>query len=182
MEILSQIVGYIGTATAVVGFQVKARKHLLLCQIFSNLLVAFSFVLLGPDKLSGGAICFVAVFHTFFNYLHSKKGNAPPLWQTGIFFLIYTAVSAITLFTAGSFLFPLSLFPYFCSVLFILAITLKNDSLSRLCFFANASLWIFYDIFGTTFAVANLVTHILVLISNIIGIVRMDLLPKFSKK
>ena len=56
MEILSQIVGYIGTATAVVGFQVKARKHLLLCQIFSNLLVALSFVLLGPDKLAGGSI------------------------------------------------------------------------------------------------------------------------------
>jgi len=176
MQIVSQIVGYLGTAAAIMGFQVKKRELLLLCQIAANLLVSMSFIFLG--QLAGGSICFIATGHTVMNYVLAKKKKAPAWWQNAIFLLLYLGASVYSWVTAERFLFPVDLFPFMCAMLFFLAITLTKAGRVRLCFLANASLWILYDVLGSTLAVANLVTHILVWTSNLISIIRYDVLAK----
>jgi len=176
METVSQIVGYLGTAAAIAGFQVKKRELLLLCQIAANLLVSLSFLLLG--QVAGGSVCFIATGHTVWNYILAKKEKNPSLWQNVLFIALYTAASVWSWVTASRFLFPVDIFPYLCAMLFLLAITVKNPKTIRLCFLANASLWILYDVLGASFAVANLVTHVLVWISNVISIVRYDVIVK----
>jgi len=176
METVSQIVGYLGTAAAIAGFQVKKRELLLLCQIAANLLVSLSFLLLG--QVAGGSICFIATGHTIVNYILAKKEKNPTWWQNVLFIALYTGASVYSWVSAPQFLFPVDLFPYFCALLFLLAITIKKGSAIRLCFIANASLWILYDVLGATLAIANLVTHILVWISNLISIIRYDVMKK----
>ncbi len=174
LTLLSNIAGYLGTAAAILGFQVKKREGLLACQIASNLLVSLSFLFL--FQLAGGSICFIATGHTIVNYCLAKR-NKVPTWQlNALFLLLYLAASVYSWVTAEQFLFPVDVFPFICAVLFLLAITFTNGKVIRLLFLANAVLWILYDLFGATFAAANLVTHILVLLSNVIAIIRYDVI------
>lgn len=175
-KLMSDIAGYMGTAAAILGFQVKKRESLLACQIAANLLVSLSFLLLG--QAAGGSICFIATGHTVMNYVLSKRDRSPAWWQSGIFLFLYAAASVYAWITAETFLFPIDVFPLACAVLFFFAVTITDGRTVRLCFLANAVLWILYDLLGSTLAVANLVTHILVCASNVISIVRYDLIRR----
>lgn len=176
LQLMSDIAGYLGTAAAILGFQVKKRQSLLACQIAANFLVSLSFLFLG--QVAGGSICFIATGHTIMNYVLASKDKSPAWWQSGIFLTLYVAASVYAWVTAETFLFPVDVFPLVCAILFFFAVTVTNGRAVRLCFLANAILWILYDLLGATVATANLVTHILVFTSNVISIVRYDIIGR----
>lgn len=176
MELISNIAGYLGTAAAIVGFQVKKRESLLASQIASNLLVSLSFLLLG--KVTGGLICFIATGHTIMNYILTRRDKNPTWWENALFLSLYVAASVYSWVTAELFRFPVDVFPLICAILFFFAVTLTRGRTIRLCFLANAILWILYDLLGAEIAVANLITHVLVCTSNVISIVRYDLIKR----
>lgn len=172
--LISQICGYLGTAAAVVGFQVKKREALLISQIAANLLVSLSFIFIG--KPTGGLICFIATGHTILNFCLAKREKNPTWWMNAIFITLYLSASVFSWVTAETFRWT-EILPLVCAGLFFLAITFTKGRTVRLCFLANAVVWIAYDLLGIL-AVANLVTHLIVFASNLISVIRFDIIGK----
>lgn len=182
METLSLIVGYAGTLVNIVAFQVKNRKTLLLFQIISNLLPAISFMLLGMEKMIGGAVAFVASFHTAVTYYYSQKGSVPPWAPSALFIGLYAVASFLPSVIAGG-IGLLDLFPFLTGVIYVFALREPRIENARWFFFTNLILWILYDCLGEKVAVANLITHCITLGSIIISIIRYNfILPARERK
>ena len=175
---LSLIFGYIATVTSIIGFQLKKQKQIIISQFIANAFVALSYFFLGPEKMAGGAICMVGAVQTLVNYMFIKNNNLPPKKITAGFLVAYTAAFVLTIYIAGSFAFPYDVLPFAGSLIFLLAVSTNNSKLTRMLFFANITIFILYDCISTPIATANLLTHICILISVIVGIVRYDILKK----
>ena len=176
MNELSLVIGYLGTLAAVVSYQMKNRRGVLIFQCAANALVAVSYLFQEGAKISGALICLIAAVHTVVNFLMDIRGHQPPVAVTGLFVLAYTGATGWTMWQSQHFSVP-ELLPWLCALLFVAAITLPRQTDSHKCFFVNAVLWIIYDVLGTL-SWANLVTHICILISITVGIVRMDIRKK----
>lgn len=178
MQSLSLAFGYAGTIAAVLGFQLKKQRQIVISQCIANLLVALSYVVLSWTKISGGAICIVAAVHTFINYTFLKKDKTPPKMIGVIFFFAYVAVSVLTIVLSGEFRFPYDLLPLFGAIALLFGVSTSDPRKTRLFFFVNTLIWITYDFMAAPVAVANLVTHIFILCSVVTGIIRYDILKK----
>ena len=176
MKEWSLIIGYMGTLAAVVSYQMNKRQWILILQCVANALVAASYLLQEGAKLSGALICLIAAVHTVVNYGLDRKGKKPPIPVTLLFGLAYTGATVWTMWQSGHFSVT-ELLPWICALLFVSAITLPRESDSRKCFFFNGVLWIVYDVMGTL-SMANLITHICVLVSVVVGIFRLDIQKK----
>ena len=175
---LSLIFGYAGTVTSIVSMQLKRQKHILLSQALSNGLGALSYLLLGGDSMLAGTGMVLGAVQCLINYLCIKNGKLPPKYLPGIFLLLSAANSAIHILASGVFRFPVDLIPVSCALLFVIGVTMKRAAATRLFFLANASLWIVYDLMVRPVAQANLVTHMVVVLSVAVGIVRYDMIRK----
>lgn len=172
----SLILGYIGTAIAIAGFQLKKQWQIIISQCLSNLLVALSYLFLDLSKITGGAMCLVGGVHTLINYFYLRKDKNPPKYIAVVFFFVYALVSAGVLYMAGNVNVPYDLLPTIGSMLFLVGVSSTNPRFTRVIFFFNMIIWTTYDFMAAPIAWANLVTHIGILISIIVGIVRYDIL------
>ncbi|GEM_PF-2392495 len=175
MEKISICIGAVGTVLGFLSFQTKNKKTYLIYQILSNLMVAASFLFLGLDRLSGGLLCFAAIFQGLLNYRYVSKNEPISRWSVIFFFILYSALTLVPEFVQGALRFPYSFCPFFCAVFFLLSICAKEGKTTRIFGACNSAVWIIYDMFGVTFALSNFATHTLLLISTIIGILRYDI-------
>lgn len=175
---LSLIAGYIATIASVAGFQLKTQKNIIISQSIANALVAISYFLLGPSKMAGGAACAVGTIQTLVNYFYFRRNKTPHKFITVIFFFCYVASSALTIHLAGTLNFPNDLLPLLGSLVFLFAVSTPNPTVTRILSFVNMLIWLTFDCLVTPIAVANLVTHICITISVIVGLFRYDILIK----
>lgn len=178
MEILSLIIGYIGTAVGIMAYQIKRRDLLLIFQIAGNLLPAISFLLLGPDKMIGGLVALIATCHTAIAYRSVKKGSVPSWSVTALFIALYAVGSFVPALLENTFHPFLDACPFLCGLFFSLALRANTVSLARVFYLFGSIPWLFYDCMGETVAVANLLTHIIALLSVVVSIIRYDILSK----
>jgi hypothetical protein len=66
------------------------------------------------------------------------------------------------------------------AVIFAIGMTQKKASAARLWYVANPLFWIVYDLFSMAYG--NIITHSLIFISTLIGIIRLDLPVYRAKK
>lgn len=176
---MSLIFGYAATVAAIIGFQLKKQHHIIISQFFANSLVALSYIVLDISKIAGGVTCLVGAAQTFINFLYLKKDKTPPKGITLVFLAAYIGASVLTLsLSPQTASIPYDLLPLLGSFAFLISVSTKNSTATRYWFFANIIIWIVYDAAASPVAVANLVTHICILISIIVGIVRYDILKK----
>lgn len=173
---LSLIFGYAGTVTSIVSMQLKCQKYILLSQAFANGLGALSYLFLGGNSMMAGTGMVLGAVQCLVNYLYIKSRKLLPKYIPVVFLLLSVLNSAVHLLASGAFRFPVDLIPVSCALLFVIGVTMKKPGATRLFFLANASLWIVYDLLVRPVAQANLVTHIVVVLSVVIGIVRYDIL------
>ena len=173
---LSYIFGYAGTLTAIVSVQLKRKKYILLSQILANGFGALSYLFLGGDSMMAGTALVLGMIQCLIGYIYDQKEKLLPKFIPGLFLLLSVLNSAVHIWVAGVFHFPVDLIPVSCLLLFTIGVSMKNASAIRLYFLANASLWVVYDLMVRPIAQANLVTHIVVTLSVLIGIVRHDIL------
>lgn len=175
---LSNVFGYGGTLFSVIGFQLKKQSHIIVCQFVANLLVALSYFALGASKVAGGAVCFVGAIQTFVNYLYFRKNSNPPNLVTVLALIAYIAASVSTIYLSGNIAVLCAWIPLLGSMIFMVAVSTSNSTLTRFLFLVNMCVWITYDTISQPVAIANLITHVCILISVVIGIFRHDLKPK----
>lgn len=156
----------------IVIYQFKEMKTLVVGQCVVNLLAFLTFAF--GDGLSGAAVCGIATVQTFLIYwLYQRKGKKTPLWFALTFVAVYLACSVVTYKS------PADILTAATAVLFASSVVQSQSWKYRIIMFANAILWIPYDIIVAA-PIPMLVTHGIGVASVVAGIVRLDIKKWFK--
>lgn len=163
--ILSQIIGAIVAVAAILSLQLKNVKAILICQLICNGLGGVSYILLGG--LAGFMLHVVATVQTILFFIIRSKNLKEPKYLSWIFVAAFLACSLATFQSA------VDIFSLIAAVACSLALCCKKPSHYRICMLINCGCWLLYD--ASVAAYTMILTHGAVVISSIVGIIRLDL-------
>ena len=165
MYIAGQLVGILVAIVAILSLQCKNIKKLLALQVLANGLLMLNYALL--DNWSGAIVGILGAVQTVIVFLFRSKEKSIPLYITILFMASFIAS---TIFTYQK---PLDILPCVAALLFVLITIQEKTSVCRKFALPNNITWIIYDIGAGAWT--TLITHILLLISAIVGIIRLDI-------
>lgn len=167
---IAQGISILTLLAAILMMQCKNMKWLLVGQITANFLTAFSYLLL--NGLSGAGICLIAVLQSAVMFLYNRKEK--PIHRPVLigFILLYVLCSAYYYQS------PVDIISGAAAICFCISVTTRTASASRRWYVFNPIGWMIYDIF--TLAYGNLIMHLIVFISTLSAMIRLDGL--FRKK
>lgn len=171
--IASQIIGLIATALSVVAGQVNSTKTILALELILNSLCALAALLVGG--VNGAIVCIIASVAAVFLFYFNKKNIKTPTWFYVCAFVAFL-ISGIITFVLLSEKNWYDILPIFASMLFVLALSAKKPMYYRIYMVINASSWIVYNFLITAYT--SILTQAILLVSLIIGIIRLDILKK----
>ena len=143
----------------------------MLCQVICNGLGTLSYVLL-DGGLSGCGIYLVATLQSLLFFILRTKEIKEPVWIYPIIFAAYIGCSLLT------FKGPLDIVPMIAALLCAASLIQKKPFLYRAILLLNGIVWIIYDVFLPEVAYSMLVTHAIIALSALVGIIRLDILKK----
>ena len=165
---IAQSISVVTTLIAILCMQLKKMNMILLCQITSNFLAGMTYLLLGG--ISGLGISIIAVVQSVIMYFYGKKGKSPHPIVTVAFCASYFACSLLVYQSIFDIL------PAAAAVFFALSVAQKKPSNYRIFAAINPIFWIAYDIY--TLAYVYILMHSGILISAVVGIIRLDVLGR----
>jgi hypothetical protein len=165
---IAQSISVVTTLIAILCMQLKKMNMILLCQITSNFLAGLTYLLLGG--ISGLGISIIAVVQSVIMYFYGKKGKSPHPIVTVAFCASYFACSLLVYQSIFDIL------PAAAAVFFALSVAQKKPSNYRIFAAINPIFWIAYDIY--TLAYVYILMHSGILISAVVGIIRLDVLGR----
>lgn len=173
-EVLAQIIGFVAMGIAIVSFQQKSQRGIILLQMFSSFLWVINFVLLGG--IAGALLNSVGVFRSLVFGNKQKFHADKVIWVWGFaatYLLMY--VLTFTAFgkepTAQNLL--LEFLPVIGTTFNTIGYYSKKARTVRLLGLINSPMWLIYDAFaGSIFGV---LTEIFCICSIVIGLWRFDL-------
>jgi len=167
--ITSQALMAVGLIFFIATYFAINRSKLLGLNITSNTIVAVGFALLGG--WSAMAMCGIAAARDITSGIINKNRPAKDANKTTrldyALLVFWMALFTIAMFF--TFQGPISLFPYFETLLFTYSIWQKNIFVYRLLGIVCASLWIVYNIWITNFV--GLMTESIVLLAALAGLI-----------
>lgn len=171
MEILIQAFGFGGILAAVIAFQCKKHKTILFWRTTNEFLFAVQYLLLGA--YTGMAMNLVGCVRNiiFAHNVERKKNNLPFI----IFFCLLFIGSGIYTWQGYA-----SIFIIVAKLITTLAYGNKNTTIVRCCVLVTSSSWLVYNLFAGSDA--GVICEILTLSSLVLGIIRLDILPRIQKK
>ena len=171
LKMIAQIIGFCGTIIVVIGMQQKKYKHIVLCKIGNEFLSSVHYLLLGgyTGMLANLASCMTNGCY----YFRIKKGKSTLPFQI-IFAAMFVAIGALSWHGA------ISIFVVLAKLISSVALGIKNPRTIRILNLISNPCWLVYNIY--VFSLAGIACEAVTLISLIVGILRMDLLPKLKNK
>lgn len=163
--------GLITSLTALISFQLKDMRLVLICQIICNGTGAVSYLLAPTSGLSGFAIFAVAILQCIVFFILRCKGVNEPKFAAYVFAAGYLACSLLTYKS------PLDIFSAAAAQTCAFGVAQKNASFYRLLLLFNGILWLTYDLLLPA-AITITLAHVITIASSFIGIVRLDILAK----
>lgn len=179
MEILSYILSILGLISMVTASLIKGEnmKGILILVFLGNMLVATSYCF--EAAWNGALSCFVGAAQTFLNYFFESKNKKLPMLMVGIYAGAFVVVNVAPYITNIVALFTsFGIVALIASLTFIMCIGQKSGTKYRIWSIINMVLWALYDLLSGAYA--PLVTHAIMLASNIIGLLIHDV--KNTKK
>jgi len=161
---IAQAISLITTVVGIAAMQFRQMRHILIGQLLANLLAAATYFLL--DGFSGAGVCLLAIVQTLAMYAFNRQQKQPPRWLIGGFIAMYIACSAL------SYRSPADLFSAAAAVCFALSVSQEKAAASRRWYVLNPLCWMIYDV--ATRAYGNLIMHLIILISTLAAMLRMD--------
>lgn len=169
--IAAQAVGLVALVFAMISYQMKTQKGIVLIQIVSCSFFAIHFLMLGA--YTGALMNLIAAVRSVVFANKDKKWGKSNWW---IVFFSLVCIVAVGFTWEG----PLSLMPMAGMVLTSIAWGIEKASLVRLISLPSSPLWIIYNVIcGST---AGVVTEVFVMISIITAMIRLDLPKKKTDK
>lgn len=169
MNILAQIISGMGTASNIIGINLKDKLKCLIFFIIGNSLVALSLGMM--NAYSGMIVQITFVIETIINYFLERKNEKfqYPIWLI-IMYIMIPCIINIFYFSSVWDIFPIA-----ASILFPLAILSKGTKL-RVLNLVSVAVWIPYNM---AFAVyVAVVSCSIFTIMNFMAIVRYDIIKK----
>ncbi len=168
---IAQIIGFIALVFAMISYQMKTQKGIVVIQIVSCTFFAVHFLLL--NAYTGALMNFIAAVRSVVFANKDKKWGKSNWW---IVFFSLVCVVAVGFTWEGA----LSLMPMLGMVLTSIAWGIEKASLVRLISLPSSPLWIVYNIIcGST---AGVLTEAFVMVSIITAMIRLDIPKKKQNK
>ena len=172
---LAQGISVIAGVLAIVMLQLKNMKIILLFQILINLIASTNYLLM--DGGSGMLLSLVAIFHSIVMFFYNTKEIKPHVPVTVGFILIYFACSIYNLVITHD---PMEILPAFAAFCFSMCLMQKKPSVFRIWAAFNPTFWLPYDIYTESYVM--FMVHAGILISSIVGMIRVDGIFKRKKQ
>ena len=170
-DMMAQLIGLLALISAMISYQMKTQKKIVLIQIVSCTLFAIHFLLL--NAYTGALMNLIAAIRSVVFANKDKKWGKSNWW---IVFFSFVCIVAVAFTWEGI----LSLMPMLGMVLTSIAWGIEKASLVRLISLPSSPLWIVYNfICGST---AGVLTEVFVMSSIITAIIRLDLPKKKHNK
>lgn len=164
MDTIAQILGIIALSFAVVSYQQKTHKRILVFQLLANTTFCIHFIMLGA--VTGGILNAVAATRAIIFVNKGKKWAENKIWLW-----VFCAVSIIVGILTWKDLY--SILPILGMLCTTAALWIKTPKYVRLVSFPSSPLWLVYNAVNNSFAGA--ITEIITMCSIIIAIIRLDL-------
>ena len=171
MDILIQLIGGLGILASFAAFQCKQHKHILNLRTLSEFIFAVQYFLLGA--YTGMAADLLGCLRNQIFTRQIARGKK----TTGSIALFSLAFIAFGILTWEG---PKSILVIFAKVLSTVAYGNKNPTVVRTIILLTSSSWLIYNIY--VFSLAGIACEMVTLISLIVGIIRMDLLPRLQAR
>lgn len=179
IDIIAQIISIIAMAIALLSFQQKTQKRIVLMQFCSSSLFVIHFFMIGA--ITGCLLNAIGIVRAF---IYSKKGQKWAdhiLWPVlfvvaffGVYALNFTVLGLEP--TLGNLL--LELLPTLGMVATTVSFRMEKASRVRIFSLISAPLWLTYNAFNLS--IGGILTEVFSLISILIGILRLDIRRKKS--
>lgn len=171
MDIIIQIIGGFGILASIISFQCKKHNRILFFRTLNEFIFSIQYLLLGAYT---GMI--MNIIGCIRNIIFSKRVSQNK-----------STVLGSVIFSIGFFLFGLLTYQGKKSILIIIAKILstlaygnKNTTVVRSLILVTSTSWLIYNY--CVGSIAGILCEAFTLLSLIAGIIRLDIVPRFSKK
>jgi hypothetical protein len=171
MDILVQLIGGLGILASLISFQCKKHNSILAFITLNEAIFAAQYLMLGA--YTGTAMNLIGCVRNTVFSKQLAKGKKTTV-STIIFTIIFFIFGILTWQGAKSILIIVA------KVLSTIAYGNKNPTVVRGIVFITCTSWLIYNY--CVFSVAGVICEAVTLISLLIGIVRLDLMPRLAKK
>ena len=164
MELIAQIIGFIGLAVSILAFQFKKHRGIVLTKSLSELIFSIQYILLGA--WSGAILDFISVIRNLlYGHLVKKNRSTTPVI---IAFGIFVLATGFVAYDGW-----VSLLPVVSKLLTTISYGLKKEKWLRLITLPSCIFWIMYNAYIGV--IAGILVDSLALISLLIAIYKFDI-------
>ncbi len=167
MQIIAQLIGFMGTITYFLVFQMKKRKSILGLNILAGAIFVLHFFLIGA--YTGAAMNIVCSLRCVIYYYDDKKWARSKVWL-GVFILASIVLGVYTWSDAYSVL------PLISMILTSISFWLKRERNIRLLTLPSPPCWMLYNIHNGS--ISGFLTDTVIFISLLISLFRYDILKR----
>ena len=170
MDIIIQLIGGLGIIASIISFQCKKHNSILFFRSLNEFIFAIQYFLL--DAYTGMAVNLIGCIR---NIVFTKQisKNKKTTISTIVFSLSFFIFGVFTWQGAKSILIIIA------KILSSVAYGNKNTSIVRAIIFITCTSWLIYNYF--VFSIAGMICEAFTLISLIIGVIRLDIIPRITK-
>lgn len=171
MDILIQMIGFLGITASVISFQCKKHDKIMLFRTLNELVFAIQYFML--EAYTGMAMNLVGCVrnHIFSNQVKKGKNTT----YSVIFFSVLFFMFGIITWQG-----PKSILIIVAKILSTVAYGNKNTTFVRCTVLITSTSWLIYNAF--IFSIAGVLCEAFTLASIIVGLIRIDIIPALSKK
>lgn len=162
-----QLIGCIGLICAVIAFQCKQHKNVMLFRTFNEMFFAIQYFCLA--SYTGVAMNLISSARNIIFAIQVKKEKSTLIWQI-LFSFMFIVIGMLT--TNGI----VSVMVVFAKVVTTIAYSLKNTKYIRLLTLPTSISWLVYNIVCNSFA--GILCETFTICSIITAIIRIDILKK----
>ncbi len=170
--IIAQAVGFVSLVIYCTSLQARARKTLITLLIFVNILNSAVYFLLG--SYTGAIMSIIGLIKLVVFQIYDNKKKNCPVWVMLIFMF---AIGTNALLTYNGWY---DMFAIVEAIVVTYGAWQKNMTITRLCYFASGVLLVVFNL--CVCAYTNALSEAIGLIFSVIGIVRLDVIPKIRRK
>lgn len=163
MDIIAQLIGFIGIGANIIIYQQKSRGRLLLWKLISDALWLLHYLFMGAYSAAVVAVIGMMRESVFMN--RHKKWAQSPLWL--VLFLVIAAGSAVLTWKNA-----FSLLPAIASMIAVISFWIGKPRLSRVLAFPISLSMLTYDI--SVGSIAGIGNELFTMTSSVVGILRLD--------
>ena len=164
MDLIAQIIGFVGLAVSILAFQFKKHRAIVTTKSISELIFSIQYMLLGA--WSGAILDFISVIRNLlYSHLVQKNRSTTPVI---VVFGIFVVATGFIAFDGW-----VSLLPVVSKLLTTISYGMKNEKWLRLITLPSCIFWILYNIYVGV--IAGVLVDSLALISLLIAIYKFDI-------